>query len=70
MKNNYLREWCLQERRYERAKRNAEKHNELARKHVRLTEAWVNIMRDAADKQERISRKDMIEAAQMTEPDF
>lgn len=51
MKNNYVMEWCFQERRYRRAQRKAEKH-------IRLTYAWINIMKDAADKQIRICREE------------
>lgn len=58
MKSNFQREWEFQERRFQRAKRKAEKHNDLARKHIRLTDAWINIMRDADDKQKRICREE------------
>lgn len=52
------KEWWRQERRFQRAKRKAEKHNELADKHIRQTDAWINVMKDAADKQERICREE------------
>ena len=52
------REWWRQEWRYQRAKIKAEKHNALAHKHNRLTEAWINIMQDAVDKQKRICREE------------
>lgn len=47
MKSKFQREWCFQERRYQRAKRKAEKH-------IRLSDAWIKIMQDAVDKQKRI----------------
>lgn len=46
------REWWRQERRYQRAKRKAEKH-------IRITDAWLNIMKDAVDKQKRIRREEI-----------
>lgn len=51
MKSKFQREWEYQERRYWRAKRKAEKH-------IRRTDAWIKIMKDAADKQERICREE------------
>lgn len=51
MKSKYQREWEFQERRFEWAKRNAEKH-------IRLTDSYVIIMKDAADKQKRICREE------------
>lgn len=60
MKNNYFREWCFQERRYQRAKRKAEKH-------IRLTDAWIKIMKDAADKQKRICREEAEEKCGRTD---
>lgn len=58
MKSKYQWEWEFQERRFERAKRKAEKHIELASKHIRLIDAWANIMQDAADEQKRICREE------------
>lgn len=49
-KHRLVREFMIQERRYQRAKRNAQKH-------IRLAEAWNKIMRDATAEQGRINKE-------------
>lgn len=51
MKSKYQREWEYQQRRYERAERKA-------RKHIRLTDAWIKIMIDATNELERLCREE------------
>ena len=45
-----VREFLIQERRYQHAKRNAQKH-------IRLAEAWNKIMGDAVVEQDRINKE-------------
>ena len=54
MKSKYQREWEYQQRRYERAERKA-------RKHIRLTDAWIKIMIDATNELERLCREEEAE---------